>query len=35
MNNDSDLANVAGQPAVTTYVPELNMFRGRFTGLSG
>lgn len=35
MNNDSDLANVAGQSAVITYVPELNMFRGRFTGLSG
>ena len=35
MSNNSDLANVAGQPAMITYVPELNMFRGRFTGLSG
>lgn len=36
MNNRSDSSNtVAGQPAVITYVPEINMFRGRFTGLSG
>lgn len=26
---------IAGQPAVITYVPELNAFRGKFTGLSG
>lgn len=36
MNNRSNSSiTVAGQPAVITYVPELNMFRGRFTGLSG
>ncbi|WP_370426404.1 type II toxin-antitoxin system HicB family antitoxin [Pantoea vagans] len=35
MDNYSDLATVAGQPAVITYVPEINLFRGRFTGLSG
>ena len=26
---------IAGQPAVITYVPELNAFRGKFLGLSG
>lgn len=26
---------IAGQPAVITYVPELNAFRGKFSGLSG
>lgn len=26
---------IAGQPAVITYVPELNAFRGKFPGLSG
>ncbi len=25
---------IAGQPAVITYVPELNAFRGKFLGLS-
>ena len=35
MDNYSGLANVDGQPAVITYVPEINLFRGRFTGLSG
>ena len=35
MDNYSDLANVAGQSAVITYVPKINLFRGRFTGLSG
>ncbi|MFV8800299.1 type II toxin-antitoxin system HicB family antitoxin [Yersinia sp. LJYL362] len=27
--------NVAGQPALITYVPEIGMFRGKFLGLSG
>jgi len=27
--------DIAGQPAVITYIPEINMFRGRFVGLSG
>lgn len=27
--------NVAGQPALLTYVPEMGMFRGKFLGLSG
>jgi len=35
MNNDATLANVAGQPAVTPSVREINRFRERFTGLSG
>lgn len=36
MNNRSNSSiTVAGQPAVITYVPEINLFRGRFTGLSG
>ena len=35
MDNPLNLATVAGQPAVITYVPEINLFRGRFTGLSG
>lgn len=26
---------IAGQPAVINYVPELNAFRGKFLGLSG
>lgn len=26
---------IAGQPAVVSYVPEINMFRGRFLGLTG
>ena len=26
---------IAGQPAVITYVPEPNAFRGKFPGLSG
>ncbi|MGD9424704.1 type II toxin-antitoxin system HicB family antitoxin [Pantoea sp. NSTU24] len=36
MNKRSNsLITVAGQPAVITCVPEINLFRGRFTGLSG
>ncbi|HCW0178846.1 TPA: type II toxin-antitoxin system HicB family antitoxin [Citrobacter freundii] len=27
--------DIAGQPAVISYVPELNAFRGKFLGLSG
>lgn len=27
--------DIAGQPAVITYVPELGAFRGKFLGLSG
>lgn len=26
---------IAGQPAIISYVPELNAFRGKFLGLSG
>ncbi|MFC0227211.1 type II toxin-antitoxin system HicB family antitoxin [Serratia aquatilis] len=26
---------IAGQPAVISYVPEIDMFRGKFLGLSG
>ena len=37
MNNrvNTSTITVAGQPAVISYVPEINMFRGRFLGLSG
>ncbi|MDE8555065.1 type II toxin-antitoxin system HicB family antitoxin [Pantoea vagans] len=35
MDDHLNLANFAGQTAVITYAPEINLFRERFTGLSG
>ncbi|CDH32730.1 type II toxin-antitoxin system HicB family antitoxin [Xenorhabdus bovienii] len=30
-----NMMEIAGQPVVISYVPEINMFRGKFVGLSG